>query len=82
MFDRKFIDLIEICQYVNIHTNNMKTGNKKRESIIKKYKYKQNVRITTDALFGTYKGNTLTELMDNPSNKSFMMYYEIWYINF
>ena len=26
MFDRKYIDLIEIFQYVHIHTENMKTG--------------------------------------------------------
>jgi hypothetical protein len=82
MFDRKFIDLIEICQYVNINTNNMATGNKKRESIIRQNFYKKNTTITTNALFDTYKGYTLTELMDNPSNQSFMTYYEIWYKNF
>jgi benzoyl-CoA reductase/2-hydroxyglutaryl-CoA dehydratase subunit BcrC/BadD/HgdB len=84
MFDRKFIDLIEICQYVNINTNNMKAGNKKRESIIKinKYKKKKNTQITYDDLFETYKGYTLTELMDKPSNELFMTYYENWYCNF
>ena len=41
MFDRKFIDLIEIFQYVHIHTTNMKTGNKKRESVIKQFTHKK-----------------------------------------
>jgi len=82
MFDRKFIDLIEIFQYVHIHTTNMKTGNKRRESIIKQNFYKQNATITTNALFDTYKSDTITELMNNPSNKSFIRYYENWYINF
>jgi len=82
MFDRKFIDLIEIFQYVHIHTTNMKTGNKRRESIIKQNIYKQNTSITTNALFNTYKNDTITELLNNSSNKSFITYYENWYINF
>ena len=82
MFDRKFIDLIEIFQYVHIHTTNMKTGNKKRESVIKQFTHKKNATITTNALFDTYKGDTMTELMNNPSNKRFIMYYQNWYINF
>ena len=82
MFDRKFIDLIEICQYLDIQTNILKTGTRKRENIIKKNKYKKNVKITTNALYDTHKGYTITELMDNPSNKLFMTYYEKWYINF
>lgn len=82
MFDRKFIDLIEIFQYVHIHTTNMKTGNKRRESIIKQNTYKKNATITTNALFNTYKGDTITELLNNSSNKSFITYYENWYINF
>jgi len=82
MFDRKFIDLIEIFQFVHIHTANMKSGNKRRESIIKQNIYKQNATITTNDLFNTYKGDTITELMNNPSNKSFIRYYENWYINF
>jgi hypothetical protein len=82
MFDRKYIDLIEIFQYVYIHTTNMKTGNKRRESILKQNFYKQNATIKTNALFDTYKGDTMTELMNNSSNKSFIMYYENWYINF
>ena len=82
MFDRKFIDLIEIFQYVHIHTTNMKTANKKRESIIKQHNYKRNATITTNALFDTYKSYTMTELMNNLSNKRFIMYYQNWYINF
>ena len=82
MFDRKFIDLIEIFQYVHIHTTNMKTGNKKRESVIKQFTHKQNATITTNALFDTYKGDTMTELMNNSSNKRFIMYYQNWYNNF
>ena len=34
MFDRKFIDLIEIFQYVHINMTNMLVGNKKRENVI------------------------------------------------
>ena len=82
MFDRKFIDLIEIFQYIHIHTTNMKTGNKRRESVIKQFTHKQDATITTNALFDTYKNDTITELMNNPSNKSFIMYYQNWYINF
>jgi hypothetical protein len=82
MFDRNFINLIEIFQFVHIHTANMKSGNKRRESIIKQNIYKQNATITTNALFNTYKGDTITELLNNPSNKSFITYYENWYINF
>ena len=82
MFDRKFIDLIEIFQYVHIHTTNMKTGNKKRESVIKQFTHKKNATITTNALFDTYKGCCITELMGNLSNKRFIMYYQNWYINF
>ena len=82
MFDRKFIDLIEVFHYVHINTTNMKTGNKKRESVIKQNIYKKNATITTNALFHTYKGDTITELMNNPSNKRFIMYYQNWYNNF
>ena len=82
MFDRKFIDLIEIFLYVHIHTENMKTGNKKRESVIKQFTHKKNATITTNALFDTYKGDTMTELMSNLSYKRFIMYYQNWYINF
>jgi len=82
MFDRKFIDLIEIFQFVHIHTANMKSGNKRRESVIKQNIYKQNPTITVNTLFYTYKGDTITELLNNPSNKSFIIYYENWYINF
>jgi hypothetical protein len=60
----------------------MKTGNKKRESVIKQFTHKKNATITTNALFDTYKGDTMTELMNNPSNKRFIMYYQNWYINF
>lgn len=82
MFDRKFIDLIEVFQYIYINTFNMKRGNKKRESIIKQNIYKQNTNKTINDLFDTYKGDTMTELMNNSSNKSFIMYYQNWYINF
>ena len=82
MFDRKFIDLIEIFQFLHIHTTNMKTGSKRRESVIKQFTHKQDATITTNALFDTYKNDTITELMNNPSNKSFIMYYQNWYINF
>ena len=82
MFDRKYIDLIEIFQYVHINTTNMKTGNKKRESVIKQFTHKKNATITTNALFHTYKGDTITELINNPSNKRFIMYYQNWYNNF
>lgn len=82
MFDRKFIDLIEIFQYIHIHTTNMKTGNRRRENIIKQNVHKQNATITTNALFDTYKNDTMTELMNNSLNKSFITYYQNWYINF
>lgn len=82
MFDRKFIDLIEIFQYVHIHTTNMKTCNKRRESVIKQNIHKQNTTITINALFDTYKSDTITELMNNPSNKAFIIYYQNWYNNF
>ena len=82
MFDRKYIDLIEVFQYVHIHTTNMKTGNKKRESVIKQFTHKKNATITTNALFDTYKGDTMTELMSNLSYKRFIMYYQNWYNNF
>jgi hypothetical protein len=83
MFDRKFIDLIEIFQYVHIHTTNMKSGNKRRESVIKQnMRNKQNVTTTINALFDTYKSDTITELMNNPSNKLFIIYYQNWYNNF
>ena len=60
----------------------MKTGNKRRESIIKQNVHKKNATITTNALFDTYKGDTMTELMNNQSNKRFIMYYQNWYINY
>jgi len=82
MFDRKYIDLIEVFQYVHIHTTNMKTGNKKRESVIKQFTHKKNSTITINALFDTYKDDTMTELMNNLSNKRFITYYQNWYINF
>jgi hypothetical protein len=82
MFDRKFIDLIEIFEYVHINTTNMKTGNKRRENVIKQFTHKKNATITTNALFHTYKGDTITELINNPSNKRFIMYYQNWYNNF
>ena len=82
MFDRKFIDLIEVFHYVHINTTNMKTGNKKRESVIKQFTHKQNSTITINALFDTYKDDTMTELMNNPSYKKFIKYYQNWYINY
>ena len=82
MFDRKFIDLIEIFQYVHIHIQNMKTGNKKRESVIKQFAHKNDATIRTNALFNTYKGDTITELMNNQTYKRFIMYYQNWYNNF
>ena len=82
MFDRKYIDLIEVFQFLHIHTTNMKTGNKKRESVIKQHIYKQNTTITTNALFDTYKGDTMTEIMNNQAYRKFIKYYQNWYINF
>ena len=82
MFDRKYIDLIEVFQFLHINTTNMKTGNKKRESVIKQFTHKKNATITTNALFDTYKGDTMTELMNNQTYKRFIMYYQNWYINF
>ena len=82
MFDRKFIDLIEVFQFLHIQTINMKTGNKRRESVIKQFTHKQDATITTNALFDTYKKDTITELMNNSSNKAFIMYYQKWYNNF
>ena len=82
MFDRKFIDLIEIFLYVHIHTENMKTGNKKRESVIKQFTHKKNKTITTNALFDTYKGDTITEIFNNVAYRKFITYYENWYINY
>lgn len=82
MFDRKFIDLIEVFHFLHINTANMKMGNKKRESIIKKNVYKHDKTITTNALFDIYKGNKRNELLNNVAYRKFITYYENWYINF
>ena len=82
MFDRKFIDLIEVFQYIHINTAYMKSGNKKREGIIKKNIFKQDVNITTNSLFDTYKRKTISEIMNNQAYKRFITYYQNWYINF
>ena len=82
MFDRKFIDLIEVFEYIHINTQNMKSGNKRRESVIKQNLFKQNATITTNALFDTYKGHNIDELMNNVAYRRFITYYQNWYINF
>lgn len=81
MFDRKFIDLIEVFQYVHINTANMKAGTKRRESVIKRLSHMYTT-VTRNALFDTYKGDTITELMNNSSYRKFITYYERWYINY
>jgi hypothetical protein len=82
MFDRKFIDLIEIFEYVHINIHNMKTGNKRIENVIKQFAHNKNATIRTNALFHIYKGDTITELMNDQTYKRFIMYYQNWYNNF
>jgi hypothetical protein len=82
MFDRKYIDLIEIFQYVHINTENMKTGNKRRENVIKQNVKGKTRAMIRNALFDTIKGHTIEHLMENELFRKFVMYYEYWYINF
>ena len=82
MFDRKFIDLIEIFQYVHINMTNMLVGNKKRENVIKQNVKGKTRTMIRDALFDTIKGDTITEIINNVAYRKFITYYENWYINF
>lgn len=82
MFDRKFIDLLEIFEYVYINFQNMKTGNKIRENVIKQNIKGKTMTMIRNALFDTIKGHTIEHLMENEQFKKFVIYYENWYINF
>lgn len=81
MFDRKFIDLIEVFEFIHIYTANMAAGNKRRENVIKRLSHMDTSSIC-NALFDTYKGDTISEIMKNPLYKSFIIYYQKWYNNF
>lgn len=75
MFDRKFIDLIEIYNYMNNYTKRVLGNFRMSQSAVRRTAHTHNIKNAVNDLGDIIKGQTTTEIMNNKEIVKFIKYY-------